>query len=128
MDATVQQWIESINSQSVDRLEELASADHVFFVDGEARTIGRDKVRPSWLGYFEAFPSYQIFIDEQFALPDAYYLLGHTEGSHIPAELELIPSSVIWRCKIDEGKVSEWSIYEGTQSNREHFGLATGST
>ena len=102
----------------------LASDDHMFFVEGEPTTIGKERVRPSWTGYFTAYPDYVVYEDELHDQEDAVYVVGHTNGSHVPQELETIPSSVIWRCVIDEfGKVSEWSIYPGTPVNRARFRL-----
>jgi hypothetical protein len=123
MHPTVKRWIDAINAQSVSQLEELATKDHVFFVEGEEPVTGHEKIRPSWQRYFDAFPSYQIFIDEYYPEGRTHYLLGHTKGSHVPAPLESETSSVIWRCEVLQGRISVWSIYEGTQSNREKFGL-----
>jgi len=133
----VESWLQAINSHDVDALETLGSENHVFFVEGEKPTVGKDKIRASWAGYFELCPSYIVFIDEYFELcpsyivfideyfekPDAYYLVGHTSGSHIPTHLESIPSSVIWRCAVTGGNVVEWSIYEASDDNRAKFDL-----
>lgn len=121
---TCKAWISHINSQSLDGLESLASDDHTFFVEGEKPTVGKDQVRSSWTGYFTGFPEYAVYEDELRDHDDAVYVVGHTTGSHVPQELEKIPSSVIWRCVVDEaGKVSEWSIYPATLENRSRFGL-----
>ena len=121
---TCKTWIDYINAQNLDGLFALASEDHRFFVEGEPPTIGRDKVRSSWTGYFSGYPEYVVFEDELFDLDDAIYVVGHTTGSHVPQELEAIPSSVIWRCVVStNGKVSEWSIYPATPENRSRFQL-----
>lgn len=121
---TCRTWIKHINNQSLEGLESLASDDHIFFVEGETPTIGRDRVRPSWTGYFTGYPEYVVSEDELYDHEDAVYVVGHTTGSHVPQELESIPSSVIWRCVVDEiGQVSEWSIYPATQENRSRFRL-----
>ena len=118
-------WIRHINDQNLDGLVSLASEDHTFFVEGETPTIGRDKVRPSWTGYFTGYPKYAVCADEFFDQDDVVYVIGHTTGSHVPQEIEVIPSSVIWKCVVDrEGSVSEWSIYPATPENRTRFGLA----
>lgn len=117
-------WIEYINNQNLDGLVALASEDHTFFVEGEPPTIGKEKVRPSWAGYFSRYRDYVVFEDELFDLDDAVYAVGHTAGSHVPVELERTPSSVIWKCVVNsDGKVSEWSIYPATPENRSRFQL-----
>ncbi len=116
-------WVKCINTQNIDGLEALAADDHVFFVDGEARSVGKDRIRPSWTGYFASLPDYVVYEDELFDRPDAVYLIGNTTGSHVPAELERVPSCVIWRCVVIDGHISEWSIYSGNKENRERFGL-----
>jgi len=121
---TCRTWIKYINDQSLDGLFALASIDHTFFVEGEQPTIGRDKVRPSWAGYFTGFPDYVVFEDELFDLDDAVYVVGHTTGSHVSQKLETIPSSVIWKCVVNsDGNVSEWSVYPATPENRSRFQL-----
>jgi hypothetical protein len=123
MDSTVEKWIDAINGQSIEQLTSLATEDHSFFVDGESPTLGRSKVASSWKGYFKAFPSYHIFIDESYAINKIQYLVGHTSGSHVPEELESVAGSVIWKCVVTMGKVEEWSIYPGTKDNRQLFGI-----
>ena len=78
MNAVVESWIQAINSHDVDALESLGSEDHVFFVEGEAPTVGKSKIRPSWTGYFDLCPKYVVYIDEYYEKPDAFYLIGHT--------------------------------------------------
>lgn len=128
MNPTIEQWLQAINSHDVDTLESLGSDDHTFFVEGETPTVGKATIKPSWVGYFKLCPNYVVLIDEYYELPDAYYLIGHTAGSHVPSHLEKIPSSVIWRCEINGGTVSEWSIYEASDTNRERFNLPKTAT
>ena len=123
MDTTTQSWIEAINNKDVEQLTLLAADDHKFFVEGEAPTVGKEKVAPSWNGYFEAYPEYQVFVDEYYDIDNAHYLLGHTSGSHVPREYERVPSCLIWGCIVMHGKVEEWSIYPGTDENRDKFGI-----
>lgn len=121
---TCRAWISHVNSQSLEGLESLASDNHTFFVEGESPTVGREWVRSSWNGYFSAYPDYVIYEDELHDRQDAVYVVGHTTGSHVQRELETIPSSVIWRCVVDDfGKVSEWSIYPATPLSRARFAL-----
>lgn len=121
-------WIEAINSQNVAKLVSLAADNHKFFVEGEKPTIGKDKVEQSWNGYFRAFPAYRVTIDEHFEGEDAVYLLGHTTDSHVPPELEEVPSSVLWRCEVVDNQITEWSIYPGTDENRVRFGITDAKT
>ncbi|MGI9323856.1 MAG: YybH family protein [Pseudomonadales bacterium] len=88
-------WVRCINEHDVEGLVSLAAEDHCFFVESESSTIGREKDRTSWLGYLAAFPVYRIYVDEIHNLGDAVYVLGHTSGSHVPPDLEALPSGVL---------------------------------
>ena len=101
--------------------------NHTFFVDGEQPSFGIEKNRQAWRGYFEGFPHYKIFIDKAYVHPDAWYLVGHTKGSHVPANLETIPGSVIWRAVIENNLLVEWSIYNTSVENRTRFNLCPGA-
>lgn len=123
MHPTIERWVLAINTQDIDMLESLGAEDHVFFVEGETPTVGRHRIRASWEGYFELCPNYMVYIDEYFENVDAFYLIGHTTGSHVPRHIEVRPSSVIWRCVLNEGSVREWSIYEATRENRAKYNV-----
>lgn len=116
-----------INAGDVEGIVRSLTPDSRFFVEGEAPTQGRDSLRVAWSGYFASFPSYRVYIDETHEKSDAAYLIGHTSGSHVPAELESQPSSVIWRCEIVDGQVSEWSIFPASKAHRARFGLPGGA-
>lgn len=116
-------FVELINARDVDGIARAVSSDTRFFVEGESPTVGRGRVREAWAGYFKAFPDYVVFMDEAHERADATYLVGHTSGSHVARELELVPSSVIWRCEVAGDQVAEWSIYPASAANRERFGL-----
>ncbi len=123
VNAVLKQWLQAINSQDVDSLQNLCSANHVFFVDGESPKVGKQRNRAAVLGYFELYPEYSVYVDEYYDRPDAHYIVGHTTGSHVDTMLEQIPSSVIWRCQTKAGTVTEWSIYEASIENRRRFNL-----
>jgi len=123
MDSLASRWIDAINAQDIDALAALAAKDHRFFVEGEEPTVGRERIKKAWIGYFQAYPDYRIYVDEDYDKRDAIYLIGHTTGSHIPTEFEEEPSSVIWRCEISNGRVSEWSIFPATDEHRKRFGI-----
>ena len=116
-------FVDLINSGDARGIVVAVTPGSSFFVDGEDPTVGREALRIAWSGYFAAFPNYVIFIDETHEKSDAVYLVGHTSGSHVPQEEESLPSSVIWRCKVTAGLVSEWSIYNASMTNRTRFGL-----
>ncbi len=97
------------------------SSNHTFFVEGEAPTIGVEANRRAWRGYFSSFPSYKIYIDSSYEDHGVFYLLGHTQGSHVPAELESVPESVIWKATLEADTLSEWIIFDG--SRRQSLGI-----
>lgn len=116
-------FVELINSHDLDGIAAAVTEESRFFVEGESPTVGRGPLREAWAGYFEAFPNYFVLVDETHERTDAAYLVGHTFGSHVPAELEQIPSSVIWRCEVVGSQVAEWSVYPASATNRERFNL-----
>lgn len=118
-------WIRAVNSQCLNTLESLMASQHAFFVEGEKPTLGPQNNRRAWQRYFASFPDYQIHIDEVFERADAWYLVGHTYGSHVPREFETIPSSVIWRAVLEGSYLTEWSIYPSDESTRRRFGIPT---
>ena len=63
-------------------------------------------------------------LDEIHGRADAWYLLGHTEGSRVPSALEAIQASVIWRAVGDGEQLAGWSIFKASDDNRRRFGLA----
>lgn len=116
-------WLAAINSQDVAALTELMTPNHQFFVEGEAPTTGVEANCRAWQRYFERFPNYTIHVDEAFARTDAWYLVGHTTGSHVPRELEVVSSSVIWRAALQADQLVEWSIYPATNDHRRRFDI-----
>jgi len=122
------EFVELVNSQNLNGVIAALTEQSRFFVEGEPETVGRSDLRVAWAGYFAAFPSYVIFVDEIFEEKDAIYLVGHTSGSHLPREVEQTPSSAIWRCEVVGNQISEWSIYPGSAPYRARFGLATAPT
>ncbi len=116
-------FVDLIHAQDLDGLIAAVTERSRFFVEGESPTVGREKLRAAWSGYFAAFPGYLVFVDEVFERSDAIYLVGHTSGSHVPPELERIPSSVIWRCEVFDQRVAEWSVFPGSEVHRERFAL-----
>ena len=124
--STLKRWVDAVNSQNLDTLASLMTPRYSFFVEGETPTQGVQRNRAAWHGYFTSFPDYRIHIDEAFGRPDAWYLVGHTQGSHVPAEQEAVPSSVIWRAVLEGDQLSEWSIYPASDDNRRRFNLPIG--
>lgn len=116
-------FVELINTQDLDGLVAALTEESRFFVEGESPAIGKGNLREAWAGYFDAFPGYVVFIDEAYERANVAYLLGHTSGSHVSREIELIPSSVIWRCEVVGDQVAEWSVFAASSANRERFGL-----
>ncbi|MGI9328963.1 MAG: ester cyclase [Pseudomonadales bacterium] len=111
----IRNWIECINSQDIEKLASHMSADHTFFVEGEEPTVGIESNQQAWSAYFSAFPNYKIHIDSAYEDHGVFYLLGHTKGSHVPADLESIPESVIWKATLEADTLSEWIIFDGTR-------------
>ncbi len=79
-----------INRGDLDGLCDSMTDDHVFYVEGEEPTNGKERMRDAWRGYFDGFPNYQVFEDEVFENSLGVFIVGHTSGSHVPAEEETI--------------------------------------
>ena len=57
-------FVEAINNANPDKMIDLMTIDHVFIDSQDNRTIGKDKMRQAWIGYFAIFPDYRIEINE----------------------------------------------------------------
>lgn len=119
----VRDWIERINQGDLIGLVELMSDDHKFYVEGERPTQGRVAMEKAWRAYFAMYPDYRIYEDEQYERGEYVFIIGHTSGSHVPREQEGIRSSVIWKARVCDGRISEWIICPATPENRKRFGL-----
>ena len=119
-------WIDLINSKNLHTLQKYMTATHTFFVEGESPTVGVTKNCRAWQGYFSSFPKYRIYVDSCYYNGEgSYYLLGHTNGSHVSDELESVPESVIWKTTINGGLIDQWIIYEGDR--RQSLGIPNGT-
>ena len=119
----VRAYIDRVNAADVGGLVELMTPDHVFYVDGEAPLSGREAMRKAWSGYFAAYPTYRIHVDEVYDRGEQVVVAGHTSGSHVPAAVEQVPRCVLWEARVVDGLVATWVIYPASPENRRRFGL-----
>jgi hypothetical protein len=115
-------FVELINQRDLDGLMGLMTVDHTFIDLGGDVHPGKDVQRRNWGMYFEAYPTYMIYIKEIYLVDDMVILVGRTTGSHVdlPREIEIL-DTVIWRAKVSGSKIAEWRIFEDTLEMRGKF-------
>ena len=122
--AAVISFIDAINRGDVDRLGELMAEDHHLDVFDEPPLHGREANLEAWHGYAEAFPRYVIYPHRVAEHDGDVAVLGHTSGSHLglPDDEEQV-LRVIWRARVEDGRLLCWQLLEDTAERRTRLGL-----
>jgi ketosteroid isomerase-like protein len=122
--AAVVSFIDAINAGDVERLASLMTDDHRLQVLDEAPLDGKAANVDAWHGYATSFPDYVIYPHRLAARGDDVAVLGHTTGSHLglpDGDEEHL--TLIWRARVDGGRLARWQILEDTPRNRQELGL-----
>jgi len=108
---------EAINNRDAETLSTLMTDDHVF-VDSAGQSFkGREKAIETWQGFFEAFPDYKNHFNILIEEDDLVVITGRSSCSNEP----MLDGPALWTAKVQDGKVSEWRVYDDTQKNRKHL-------
>ncbi len=95
--------------------------DHTF-IDREGNaTSSKEKMRESWVKFFEMFPEYKNIFTKLESKDNFVVIIGYAFWSD-----ENPHDSVIWTTEIEDDLVVKWCIYEDTAENRERFGISNG--
>ena len=111
----VEQFVDQINTHSVDGIVRLMTDDHLF-VDSLGHAIrGREATRRAWAAYFEWMPDYRIHVENMLERDHVVALFGRASGTyavggalHHENRWE-IPAA--WRVVVRDGLAAEWQVY-----------------
>ena len=110
----VRDFASAINEHTVDKLCLLMTEDHTFIDSQGNETMGKEKMRRAWIGYYQMFPDYKIEITDMFLSGDTVAAFGFAGGTyqgqndrkenywHLPAS---------WKAVIKNGKIDVWQVY-----------------
>ena len=122
--AAVVSFIDAINRGDVNRLGDLMTEDHHLDVFDEPPLRGRDANLDAWRGYVLAFPLYVIYVERVAEHNGEVAVLGHTTGSHLGLpDDEEVRLSLIWKARVEAGKLACWQLVDDTVEGRKQFGL-----
>jgi ketosteroid isomerase-like protein len=124
--AAVVSFIDAINRGDVERLGDLMTEDHHLDVFDEPSLQGRDANGEAWRGYASAFPRYVIYVERIAEHDGVVAVLGHTTGSHLGLrDDEEVRLTLIWKARVESGKLTCWQLVEDNVENRRRCGLDT---
>ena len=114
----VHNFANAINSHDVDAICTFMTDDHKFTDSHGNETVGKDKMRAGWIGYFQLFPDYQIEITEIFENGDIVTAFGFASGTFMGSNISnenhwRLPAS--WRVIVKNGKIQFWQVYADTK-------------
>jgi len=108
-------FIDAINNANLDKMYDLMTIDHVFIDSQDNKTIGKDKMRQAWIGYFALFPDYKIEINEILEKDNLTGLFGYASGTYRNIINEdnrnywRIPAA--WRAIVKDNQIKLWQVY-----------------
>ena len=108
-------FIDAINNANLDKMVDLMTIDHVFVDSQDNKTIGKDKMRQAWMGYFALFPDYRIEINEILEKDNLIGIFGYASGTYRNMITEdksnywRIPAA--WRVLVKENQIKCWQVY-----------------
>jgi ketosteroid isomerase-like protein len=122
--AAVVSFIDAINRGDIARLGELMTDDHHLDVFDELPIRGKAPNIEAWRWYASAFPAYVIYPHRVVGRNNSVAVLGHTTGSHLGlSDDEESRLLLIWRSRVEDGKVACWQLVKDTPKHREQLGL-----
>jgi ketosteroid isomerase-like protein len=110
----IENFINAINEHTVEKLCSLMTDDHKFIDSQGNETVGKEKMRASWIVYLQWFPDYKIEITDMFLDGDTVAAFGFAGATfqgqsdrkenywHLPAS---------WKAVIKNGKIELWQVY-----------------
>lgn len=112
----IHDFIESINSASIDSIYSLMTKDHEFIDSQGNIMIGNDNMKKAWIGYFGLFPDYNIEITDTLQNDSIIVLLGYASGTYKTNNNNSennnhwrVPAS--WKAIVVGDKIKLWQVY-----------------
>ena len=113
--SVVLDFIEAINSANLDKMVDLMTTNHVFIDSQDNRTIGKDRMRQAWIGYFALFPDYKIEINEILEKDNLIGMFGYASGTYRNIINEdksnywRVPAA--WKAIVKDNQIELWQVY-----------------
>jgi hypothetical protein len=88
--------------------------DHIFFDAWGGKTIGKDKMKDGWKGYFKMFPDYRMEIMDMYFYENKIAAFGFAGGTYENKKTETnenywrIPAA--WQVEIIGEKIKLWQV------------------
>ena len=107
-------FVDAINEHNVDTICSLMTDDHKFIDSQGNESVGKEKMRAGWIGYFQLFPDYKIEVTDTFFHNDTVAAFGFASGTFqgLKARKEnywRLPAS--WKAIIKNEKILLWQVY-----------------
>ena len=99
---------ECINNQDINGLANLMTEDHTF-----EDKKGKEAMKKAWTDFFNMFPDYRNHFTYIESRENLVIIVGFSTCSYKP-----LNKHALWTAKIENDLVSEWSIYDDTEENR----------
>jgi ketosteroid isomerase-like protein len=104
---------EQINNQDLHTLTDMMTENHTF-IDSEGDVVqGREEMSNAWKEFFVSYPDYRNIFTRLESRGNLVVIMGYSECSYTP-----LHGPALWTALIEDGKVSEWRVYEDTPQNR----------
>lgn len=116
---TALQYNEFINSQNVEGLTNLMTEDFTFKPISGNIEKGKESMIKGWKTFFEEYPDYRNIFTRIESRDNLVVLIGYSICSYDPLD-----GPSIWTATIENDLVSNWSIFEYTDENKERFRLS----
>jgi uncharacterized protein (TIGR02246 family) len=109
-----------INQRDLEGLAELMTEDHTFIdIPGEVHK-GKEVMKKGWKEFFTKFPDYRNVFTDVKVTNNGVVMVGYSTCSD-----KQLDGPSIWTARIRNGRVSEWRVYEDTESKRQQLGIVT---
>ena len=108
-------FIQAINCSDVDKMCDLMTIDHTFIDSQDNQTIGKNKMRQAWIGYFSLFPDYMIEVNVIFEKDASVCILGHASGTYMnlvnsdKSNYWRIPAA--WKAIVKDDQIKIWQVF-----------------
>jgi ketosteroid isomerase-like protein len=114
----VLQFNQCINDRDIHGLSALMSDDHVFIDSSEEIHKGKEMMVDGWTEFFNSYPNYRNHFSIVESRDNLVLMIGHSTCSYDPLD-----GPALWTAKVENGLVSEWSVYLDTLENRKMLNL-----
>jgi len=122
------EFIQRINSGSVDAICELMTPGHIFQDALGKRFMGREKMREGWRAYLKMVADYRVHAEEFFQTNGRLAIFGTASGTYAgdgdASKEKFWEVPAAWGAVIRDGLVAEWRVYADNQPLRKLMGEA----